>query len=451
MYYRSPVWAQNALVTLYGWTRARKRFGGNYQQIYNEIRETRSLSSAEHSRWLADRLHRLLEHAGRSVPYYRGLYATLGFSPDRTDGVDALRHLPILTKADVRRLGDRLRSEGGRSFWRTETSGSTGTPLTVELDSYAYRLSMALLAKHESDHGIDPRDRRATFAGRLVQPVDDDRPPFWRYNWAEHQLLCSAYHMSDRNLPSYLEALNHFQPVELIGYPSAIYTLADYCRRTGTRPPFRPRIIVTNSESLLDWQRSCIEEWLGAPVFDYYGSAESVVFAAQCSEGSYHPDPLMGVCEVLDEDGQSVPPGNAGRLVCTTTSNYLMPLIRYDTGDWVVTRSRKCECGVHGAAWQSVLGRTDDVVVTPEGRSVGRLDHIFKGVSGIREAQIAHTEPGRIVIRVVPDVGYDAALARLMVNNAQGRLGAGMKIDVELVTEIARTARGKFRAVVREF
>src|SRR5687767_9398874 len=56
LYYRSPVWAQNALVTLYGWTRARKRFGGNYPQIYNEIQETRSLSSAEHSRWLADRL-----------------------------------------------------------------------------------------------------------------------------------------------------------------------------------------------------------------------------------------------------------------------------------------------------------------------------------------------------------------------------------------------------------
>jgi phenylacetate-CoA ligase len=390
-------------------------------------------------------------HAGRAVPYYRELFSQLDFRPEGVTAISDLRALPILTKTAVRTQADALRIERARPFWITETSGSTGTPLTIELNAHAYRLSMALLAKHESDHGISPSDRRATFAGRLVQAVEKDEAPFWRYNWAEHQMLCSAYHMSDRNLPAYLSALERFRPVELIGYPSALYLLADFCRRKAIRPDLPLRAIVTNSETLFDWQRSTIEQQFNTAISDYYGSAESVVFAPQCHRGTYHPDPLMGVCEVIDDAGFPVAAGASGRLICTTTSNYHMPLIRYEIGDSVVTLDGECTCGIRGAAWRTVLGRNDDLVITPEGHSVGRLDHVFKGASGIREAQICQTAADRLVLRIVPDKDYQSAVGELLVRNTAERVGRMMRIEIKLVETIERTPRGKFRGVVREF
>ena len=164
----------------------------------------------------------------------------------------------------------------------------------MRLDSYAYRMSMALLTEHEASLGVTLDDRRATLAGRLLQPVTDSRLPLWRYNWAERQMLLSAYHMTDAVLPHYVRALERFDPVELIGYPSAIYALADYCRRCNVRPRLRLRAIVTNSETLFDWQREVIEPHLGCRVHDYYGTAESVVFAAQCAQRQLPPVAVDG-------------------------------------------------------------------------------------------------------------------------------------------------------------
>ena len=451
LYFRTPKSLQSGLITLYGLVRSRKRYGGDYADIHAEIDASRGLSAGDRARWLNLRLTRILIDAAATVPYYRRLFSQLNVDPRTMSGPALLERLPILSKADVRANGAALLAAGQRPFWTTETSGSTGTPLTIALDAYAYRLSMALLARHEADHGISSNDRRATFAGRLLQLLDDDRPPFWRFNWAERQMLCSSYHMSDRNLPAYLDALERFQPVELIGYPSAIYALADFGRRANRRVRLPLRAVITNSETLLDWQRPVIEQCLGAPVYDYYGTAESVVFAAQCHHLRYHADPLMGITEVLDDDGRPVASGQAGRLVCTTTSNRMMPLFRYEIGDTVIPLDSECECGRPGPVWQAVVGRTDDVVITPDGRPIGRLDHVFKGVHGIRECQIAQTAPDRLVLRVVPDVGYSAELADRLRTNARERVGSHMSIDVRIVDAIARTSRGKFRGVVREF
>ena len=450
LYERAPVVLQNALISAYAWNRRRKRAGGRYRAYVADAAAVwHSSEAAMRDRQLA-KLQEIVRHAAERVPFYRDRFAELGVNASTLQSFDDLRRLPVLDKDTVRRHNARFAADNVLGAWTNETSGSTGTPLTVRLSADAYQLTMALLTWHEMDHGIRPGSRYATFAGRLVQPVSDDRPPFWRTNWAERQLLCSAYHLSDKNLPLYLQALESFQPVELIGYPSAIATVASFCRRTGARPRLQLTAIVTNSETLFDWQRDVIEEIFRAPVFDYYGTAEAVAFAGQCTAKRYHPHPLMGFSEVLDDRDQPVAPGRSGRLVATTLCNLAMPLIRYDTGD-VVTRSvGACPCGRPGDTWDRVVGRLDDVVVTPDGHEVGRLDHIFKGVTNVREAQIAQTHADRLEIRVVPDPGYSQATGDLLVRNARERVGPKMRIDLVIVAAIPRTSRGKFRGVVKE-
>lgn len=449
LYAHAPIAVQNALISAYAWRRRRKRVGGRYPEMVREAAAVWSADNATTARRQIESLRQMLGHAVEHVPYYRRV-----LGPRLTDGIgsiDDLSRLPILTKETVRTHAAELVADGAEAFWTNETSGSTGTPLTVKLSADAYRLTMALLAWHEQDHGIPAGARYATFAGRLVQPVTDDRPPFWRLNWAEQQLLCSAYHLSEKNLPGYIEALERFAPAEIIGYPSAIATFASLCARTGRRPSLPLRAVITNSETLLAWQRDVIEATLGAPVFDYYGTAEAVVFAGQCAAGRYHPHPLMGIAEVVDDAGVPVGPGGTGRLIATTLCNRTMPLIRYEVGDVVVQSEGACVCGRPGETWREVIGRVDDVVVTPDGHHVGRLDHIFKGVTSVREAQIAHVAPAVLEIRVVPGGGYGEDVAALLVDNARSRLGDAMTIRVVTIAAVPRTSRGKFRSVVKEF
>jgi len=85
---------------------------------------------------------------------------------------------------------------------------------------------------------------------------------------------------------------------------------------------------------------------------------------------------------------------------------------------------------------------------TPEGRAVGRLDHIFKGTKNIVESQIVQEQLDEIIIRIVASDGFTEADAQLVLKHARERLGPRMKIRLEFVPKIERTSNGKFVAVV---
>jgi phenylacetate-CoA ligase len=154
-------------------------------------------------------------------------------------------------------------------------------------------------------------------------------------------------------------------------------------------------------------------------------------------------NPLLGLVEVIDDGGA---PAIEGRLVCTTLANTAMPLVRYEIGDSAARRVDPCPCGCQWPALRAILGREDDVIVTPDGRRIGRMDHIFKGVRGIRECQVVQETTIRVLLRLVADADFSGR--DLLLTNARARLGQGMEVSIETVDRIPRTAGGKFRGVV---
>jgi phenylacetate-CoA ligase len=257
--------------------------------------------------------------------------------------------------------------------------------------------------------------------------------------------LFSSYHLSDRYLAAYVEQLNRFQPELIDSYPSALHVVARYALTHGLPLP-RPRAIVTSSETLLPDQRADIERAFGCAVRDQYGSAEMVAFIAQCEEGTYHVNPEYGITEVESDPARNNADGS-GRLLCTGFLNTAMPLIRYEIGDTAVLEDGACGCGRHFPRVRALMGRIDDYVSTPDGRLVGRLDPVFKGVEGIAESQIVQDSTNHITVYLVPASGSVPAVTTLR-ENLQARLGADMAIDMTEVASIPRTRAGKFRAVV---
>jgi phenylacetate-CoA ligase len=448
LYYGMPVLAQNALVSGYGYYLQHKRQGRGVDDVRALIAKSRTWSRQEVVAYQTRELSAMLRLCAAAVPYYRDLWSKVAIDPESLRGVADLAKLPILPKDTVRRQREQLLRPGVRPYWTQHTSGSTGTPVVVHVNERTYKLVHALLESHEEDCGVGRQDLRATFAGRMVQRAEDSSPPFWRYNRAQRQLLFSAYHMSDRTLPYYVEELARRQPVELIGYPSAIALLAGHITGSGKRGVVKPRAVVTNSETLFAWQRESIEEAFCCPVRDYYGSAEALVFAAQCAAGTYHLDPLLGIAEIVDSDGQPAAPGEPGRIVCTTLTNDVMPLVRYEVGDTAVRLDGPCPCGSALEGIREIIGRQDDVVKTPDGRIVGRLDHIFKGVTGIQECQIVQEALDCIRLLLVAEESFDDRQEGILRANARGRLGAAVRIELERVRQIPRTRAGKFRGVI---
>jgi phenylacetate-CoA ligase len=446
IYDASPVWMQNLLVSAYGRRLYQKRYSGIYNDILQLVKASRDWTSEQANVYQAERLHEMVKHCRETVPYYQKLFASHGLHENDFTSVEDVTRLPILTKATLKEQPEDFRSTGGDPFMVQHTSGSTGSPLELEVDEYTYKLAMALLVDHEEAHGIPFGAPRATFAGRMIQPASRFKPPYSRLNRAENQRIFSSYHLSAKTFPCYAEELDNFRPAELIGYPSAISDLASHYIASGTKPGFRPSAVITNSETLLGWQRKKIEAVFGCTVFDYYGTAEYVLFASQDTDRTYRLNPVIGITEVL-------PPSAAGladnRLLATTLTNRVMPLLRYEVGDTAEPTDRSSPTVVHQLA--RVNGRVDDYIELTDGLRVGRLDHVFKGVDELEEAQIVQDAADHCTIYIVVDNAHSEAAKARIKENFEKRVGHGLSVSIEQVSNIPRGKNGKFKNVVRAY
>ena len=99
---------------------------------------------------------------------------------------------------------------------------------------------------------------------------------------------------------------------------------------------------------------------------------------------------------------------------------------------------------------ERIAGRIEDYIRTPDGRVVGRLDHIFKGVEHVREAQIVQQQDEELRLRIVRVDGFNSHDEQTILAAARERLGPSIRLRCEYVETIERTAAGKFCFVVTE-
>src|SRR5690554_6906072 len=339
LYFASPVWLQNVMVSAVGYKLYRKRYTGIYHELRELVRASREWGAEQREAYQAEQLHELIRYCRLNIPYYQKLFAEYGLSDQDFTQVSDITKLPILDKQTVRERGHEFRPPHGKPYMVQHTSGSTGTPLALHVNERTYKLAMALLVDHEEYHGVPFGARRATFAGRMIQRQENLIPPFSRLNRAENQRLYSAYHLNEQTFPYYKKDLDRFQAKEIIGYPSAISDLSCHYQRSGRQPDFQPKAIVTNSETLLDWQRASIETTFQCSIADYYGTAEYILFAGQDRTGYYQVNPVIGITEVIPIGSSA----NIGEIVATTLTNTGMPLLRYVIGDSTALCSQQQE------------------------------------------------------------------------------------------------------------
>src|SRR5262245_23841970 len=448
IYFATPMWAQQAIIAGYGWWWYRRRFGPHFHRLVTEFKTREHWTAEEFRFYQEQQLRKILAAAWRS-PYYCDVFSEAGVSPGMKP-FDPLRSLPLLSKETLRARGRDLltqtRVPKGTIVFKS--SGTTGTPTEIYYSSEFHALELAVpQARNLNWAKINYRERRVMFGVRKVCHFDQDQPPFWRFSPAENMAYASIYHLSPRFLPYYMEFLRSYSPSIVMGYPSAINTIASYALEKNDLPS-PAKGVFTTSETVTDDIREIIEAAFQCRIYDRYCAVEMCLFASQCEYGRYHVSPDVGIIEIVDSQGKKLPPGEMGEIICTGLQNRLQPLIRYRIGDvarWA--NDQQCACHRQMPILESIEGRFEDICYTPEGREMLRFDTVFKGVKNIREAQVVQEKLDSFTIYVIPANGFNSHDIETIRDNMQMHVGR-TQTDIKPVTTIPRSVSGKFRAVV---
>lgn len=448
IYTRSPIWAQNWACTRHGRKLQRLRYNAEFYELLAWLEQSQWWSRDQLREYQEARLRHLIRHAFESVPYYRRLMDDRGLGPNDIQTIDDLGKLPILTKDIVRRNGDDMVSRAVRSrdTVSAHTGGTTGTGLTFRRSLSALHFQWAVWWRHRSRFGIELYQPHANFSGHSVVPLGQHSPPFWRENRAMKQTYVSLYHMTQANMPAYVDMLERRTFKYYSGFPSGLFLLADYLRTIDHKLARPPDLIITGAESLLPFQIEAFNEWIGAPVTEQYGLAEGCANISQCEQGNFHVDMEFAIVEpkpvgVAEE-------GRLCKVIGTSLHNYATPFIRYDTGDIATFSDESCPCGRKGDVVKYIDGRVESYLITPEGRRVGRMGNCFKDLINIRECQLVQHNPRELLVKVVKESGYTDADERHLITALRSRLGESLDLQIHYVERIPRTKSGKFRAVV---
>jgi phenylacetate-CoA ligase len=441
---------RNAGATVYGLMLEHERYGDHYRQALNRIRERETWTSGQMLEYQDRRLREIVEIAFRHVPYYRETFRKLGLSPADFRSARDLQKLPILEKEALRADPTRFLDERlDRSRLMVETtSGTTGTAIRIFTTPRACQEHYAFFeARCRRVAGLRyGEDPHVTFGVKRVVPPERETPPFWCYNHAGKQLYMSVFHLADRNLAHYCEALRHRPYRALVGYGSAMATIGRYILDENIRG-IRIPLAITSGETLLASQRDTIERAFGCRVFDQYGCTELAFFGAEGACGRMHLSPDYSVLEIVDDAGDPLPPGKPGHVLGTSLINDAQILLRYRVGDVATLDAKPCGCGSPLPVLRSIEGRAMNAIILPDGHRLYRIGDVASQIPSVKQCQIVQEEIGVFTIYVVAAKGFGQSEAEQVAANFSASVGRA-RIQVEVVDRIRRGPGRKSATVI---
>jgi phenylacetate-CoA ligase len=278
--------------------------------MLREFNRAQWLPAEELRRRSEARLVRLLRHAVRNVPFYRGL---------------DIDHLPVMDKSAYRsHAPEAFAASNLPAQQRVEkaTSGSTGVPFRFAMDRATLPVAFASQLSYDSWLGLRPFDRCL----RIAVPPPPGSGGLRMLPWLQRvhdrwtQDRISIWDIDAQRAEDIWRRIEVCRPEFVFGYTSTLATMADLLMRRDL-PLSRPlRGVIATAETLSPPRRRLIEQYFRAPVTNRYGLREFGWFSAQScaiSPEQFHVNTELVVCEILRPDGSPAEDGETGRIVLT--------------------------------------------------------------------------------------------------------------------------------------
>lgn len=443
IYDRSPIFFQNFMATVYGYKAKKRRYGKAYYEHLEYLKKIHKYSREELENLQFKELMKLLNYVVEKSKFYRELYK--GIDINSFKSIDDLKKLPLVTKEMLRQNIDDVITIPKKGAVVGNTGGTTGKSLIVYYLPEDIQKRMAVLDYFRMKHGFRNMEmKKATFMGKHIVPPRQKKKVFWRYNAAIKQMVYSSFHITEENIPYYIESLNDFKPEAIDGFPSSMYDIALYMLRNNIKFDFKPFAIFPTSETVTLEYRQVIEKAFGTKVRDQYASSEGAPFVWECECGNYHYDITTGIIENME---------GSNEILVTSFTTYGTPLIRYRIGDRMVFEDpdKVCDCGFNTPLVKSIEGRSIDFLYSTKGGKInlGNVSNIFKNMSNvIIKAQLIQDSLTHMLVKVVVDGEFTDKYKKMLTDEIKHKFGYDMKVDFEVVDDIPREKSGKYKLIV---
>ena len=400
---------------------------------------------------------RLVNHAARTVPFYRERLAAAGIPLGRPLAPEEWRRIPLLKREDIQDQGDALASRpppaGHGEATPVSTSGSTGKPVTVLSTGIAQLIWSAISLRDHLWHGRDLSQKFAAIRkikGHNTRERRAHNLATWGAPVADVFQSGSATLLSiNTAIEEQLKWLQEEQPAYLLSYPTSLKELIDLCRRNGARVPGL-RQVRTMAEIVTPELRRQCREVLGVGIADMYSSQECGYFALQCPGHDHYLVQAESVLlEVIDDSGVPCLPGETGRVVVTPLMNFAMPLLRYEIGDYA-TVGGASPCGRGLPVLERILGRVRNMLVRPDGSKIWPAfgTKTLMKVAPVRQYQFVQQRRDLVEARIVLWRPASAAEEAALIQHIRDNLPEGIAVELRLVDDIPRSEGGKYEDFV---
>lgn len=404
------------------------------------------------------RLQRMIEHAYRNVPFYRGVMDRMRLLPEDIRTVEDLARLPIVAKEDLFESPESFRARDlpDHRCLRLDSSGTSGRSKPIYHEPQSLFLSLA--------HGQRQRAVLRSFTGGVggYREMHAARaggvPHQVRSFYERHSLRLPGVELKRAGLPlidvtlaEQVELINEFRPTVLRGYGSQLGSLFRRVAELDLRLEV-PKAVVYGADTMPPAERQLIETHFGVPVLSTYQAVEALRLGYQC-EGrrSFHLFVDDLAFRVVDDEGRDMAPGERGHLLISNLTNRATVLLNYRLGDMVRLSSEPCPCGRSLPTIDSIEGRSDDLVVLPSGEEIHSLAILerLRTVPGVIQVQLIQEEPEQFELRCVPESGTDRARTdKALVQALAAGLGVPVSAHVTWMEQIPPDEAGKTKAVV---
>jgi phenylacetate-CoA ligase len=147
---------------------------------------------------------------------------------------------------------------------------------------------------------------------------------------------------------------------------------------------------------------------------------------------------------------ESVPMEGENRLLVTSLTNQLMPMIRYDIGDSGRLLDHDCGCGLPYPLMQMDLCRQNDLIRTRSGKTLhpSYFNRLLYGQTQIRQYQWVQRDLDRLALNLVTEQPLSAETLASLQASINRDVDAKILLDVHYLDDIPRTVSGKHRFVI---
>jgi phenylacetate-CoA ligase len=377
---------------------------------------------------------KIFKKAIRKSKFYRELYSKYNIDINTINSLKDIEKMPIIDKKMIKESGRQVLTIPRFLVWKGYTSGTTGFPLTVYADYLSVLKEQAYQYVFRKNRGYTYGDRLVSLRGNL------DRNLLKLKVHISNTLYLSSFKINKDTINTYLNEIRLFKPLAIEGYPSSLYNLCFLLKEINQKL-FVSKCF-TSSETLFDFQRELIEEYLNTEIYDYYGNAERTISLAECMDHRGY----------FNQPGYSINEYKENYIITTSLINSSFPFIRYKVDDVMSMTKNPSFDNSELCIVDAIEGRLGDTIVAKDETFFSRSSLLFKNLNHIKIAQIVQYEKGTIQINIVPDGEFTKDDESKLIENVNQRIGLGnIDLAISIIDDsgIIYTNRNKFRQIVQ--